>query len=305
MYNRRELGTMTLAGFAVPLLGTFARAGSEVRLGVQTCSFRGLPRTTGVDPIDTLIEALVACDVHECELFAPQIEARFGADHAGHHTMSAMSPQMMRRELRKWRLRTPISYFRAIGDRFRKAGISIYAYAYSPDGSFADQEIDYGFAAASALGAEIITASATLNVAKRIAPFAERHRMVVALHSSSRIADPDAIGTPQSFAAAMTMSKYFRVSLDIGHFTAANFNAVAYISEHHANITNLRLKDRRKNQGDNLPWGQGDTPIRDVLQLLKREAWPIHAYVDYDYAGQNSPIDEVKKCLAYATQALL
>ena len=30
-------------------------------------------------------------------------------------------------------------------------------------------------------------------------------------------------------------------------------------------------KDRKKNQGDNVPWGEGDTPIRDVLQLLKKE----------------------------------
>lgn len=58
------------------------------------------------------------------------------------------------------------------------------------------------------------------------------------------------LATPESFAAAMRLSRYFKVNLDIGHFTAANFDAVAYIREHHANITNLHLKDRKKNQGD-------------------------------------------------------
>ena len=275
-----------------------------VRLGVQTCSFRSLPRTQGVDPIQTLIDALVACDVRECELFAPQVEAQFGTPHTGHHTVAKMSPQMMRRELRKWRLRTPARYFRTIGDRFQKAGVAIYAYCYGPDRSFTDEEIDYGFTSARALGAEVMTSSTTLDVAKRIAPFAERHRMIVALNSNPRVNDPDGLGTPQSFAAAMTLSKQFRVSLDIGHFTAANFDALDYLRAQHANITNLHLKDRRRNHGDNLPWGQGDTPIREVLQLLKREAWPIRAYVDYDYASQNSPIDEVRKCLAYAAQAL-
>jgi sugar phosphate isomerase/epimerase len=218
--------------------------------------------------------------------------------------MASMSPQMMRRELRKWRLRTPVSYFRAIGDTFHKAGITIYAYNYSPDATFTDQEIDRGFEMAAAVGAEVMTASTTLDVAKRIVPFAERHRMVVALHGGSRIDDPNELATPWSFSAAVSMSKYFKTSFDIGHFTAANFDALAYVREHHRDIATLCLRDRRKNQGEALSWGSGDTPIRDVLRLLKREGWPIRAYVDYDYAGRTGPVDEVKKCLAYAAEAL-
>jgi sugar phosphate isomerase/epimerase len=102
----------------------------------------------------------------------------------------------------------------------------------------------------------------------------------------------------------MKMSKYFKVNLDVGHFTAANYDAVAYIREHHADITNLHLKDRKKNQGDNLPWGQGETPIREVLQLLKKEKWPIPADVEYEYRGEGTSPQEVKKCLEYAKQAL-
>ena len=75
------------------------------------------------------------------------------------------------------------------------------------------------------------------------------------------------------------------MNLDIGHFTAANYDAVAYIREHHDAITNLHIKDRKRNQGDNVPWGTGDTPIREVLQLLKKERWPIHAHVEYEYRG--------------------
>ena len=81
--------------------------------------------------------------------------------------------------------------------------------------------------------------------------------MVVGLHGHSNVEDPNEFATPESFAAAMKMSKYFKVNLDIGHFTAANYDAVAYIREHHADITNLHLKDRKKNQGDNTPWGAG------------------------------------------------
>jgi sugar phosphate isomerase/epimerase len=128
--------------------------------------------------------------------------------------------------------------------------------------------------------------------------------MTVSMHNHSRTDDPNEFATPESFAAAITMSPHFKINLDIGHFTAANYDPVAYIREHHARITNLHLKDRRKNQGDNLPWGQGDTPIREVLQLLKRERWPIPAYIEYEYRGQGTPVEEVAKCYAYARQAL-
>ena len=304
MYSRRELGTLTLGAFAAPLVGGFAHAASGVRLGVHTYSLRNLPRAPGRDPIETLIQALVACDAGECELFAPQVEAQFGGARGGHHAMSSMSPQMVRRELRKWRLRTPLGYFHTIGSRFQKAGIGIYAYNYSPNPSFSDEEIDRGFAMAKALGAEIVTASTTLDMAKRIAPFAEQHRMIVSMHGNSRVADPNEVATPRSFDAAMNMSPYFKVNLDIGDFTAANLDAVSYIGERHPDITHLHLKDRRKNQGANVPWGQGDTPIVEVLRLLKREAWPIRAHVELEYAEPAGPVNEVKKCLAYANQAL-
>jgi sugar phosphate isomerase/epimerase len=170
--------------------------------------------------------------------------------------------------------------------------------------SFTDAEIDRGFQIARALGTDVVTTSTTLDVAKRIAPIADKYKITVGLHGHSNISDPNELATPESFAAAMKMSPYFKVNLDIGHFTAANYDPVAYIREHHAKITNLHLKDRKKNQGDNLPWGQGDTPIRDVLQLLKRERWPIPADIEYEYRGQGTPVQEVAKCYAFAKQAL-
>lgn len=305
MYNRRELTRAALAGLTAPFLAALTPAGSDYGPGVHTRSFRGLKRTPGVDPIDTLAAAVAACGVRHCELFAPQVEAQFGSAHAGHHTMSAMSPQMMRRELRKWRLRVPDSYFLTIASRFAKVGVAISAYNYSPDPSFSDEEINRGFEMAKALGAQLITASATPEVAKRMAPLADRHRMVVALQGAAPGGEPGALAVPDSVAATLALSKYFRVSLDIGDFTAANIDAVGYVRDHHRKIATLRLKDRRKTTGENLPWGEGDTPIREVLRLAKQEAWPIRSYVEYDYAGPAGAIDEVKKCLAYASAAMI
>src|SRR5580765_324514 len=280
MMTRREFGQLALAGLALPKIG-FAQVVGGVRLGVQTYSFRDLPRNGG-DAIDVVIRAMKDCGATECELFAPQVEPVFGGGARGARG-GPPSPEAVkaREDLRKWRLETPLDHFRGVKKKFDAAGISVYAYNYSFNADMNDQEIDRGFEMTRALGAGIITASTNLTVAKHVVPFAEKHQMLVAMHGHSNRTDPNEFCTPDSFAAAMAMSKYFKVNLDIGHFTGADFDAVAYIREHHANITNLHLKDRRKHEGDNVPWGEGETPLRDVLLLLKKEKWPIPAYVEY------------------------
>jgi sugar phosphate isomerase/epimerase len=299
MLTRREFGALTLSSLAMPALARAQIVGG-VQLGVQTYSFRALPRAPGRDLVDPIIAAMQACGLTECELWSPQIEpvSTLGR---------GVSPERAREEreaLRTWRLTTPLDHFRAIGRRFAEAGITLYAFNYSPNDSFTEAEIDRGFEMGKALGATIITASATVTAAKRIAPFADQHRMVVAMHNHSNTSDPNEFATPESFATAMTLSTYFRINLDIGHFTAANYDAVAYLREHHASVTNLHIKERRKDQGPNVPWGTGDTPIREVLQLLKREGWPIKAYLEYEHRGEAGVVDEVKTCLAFATSAL-
>jgi sugar phosphate isomerase/epimerase len=309
MITRREFGALTLGGIVagVRLKGDAALGDptvNGVRLGVQTYSFRELPRTPGADAVETVIKAMTDCGLSECELFAPQVEPEFGGVGRGARGGAPSAETTKAREdLRKWRLQTPIDHFRDVKKKFDAAGITIYAFNYSQTPSFTDEEIDRGFEMARALGAEIITASTTLDVAKRIVPFAEKHNMVVAMHGHSQVEKPNEFSSPETFAAAMKMSKLFKVNLDIGHFTAANFDAVSYIRQHHADITNLHIKDRKKNQGDNTPWGEGDTPIKEVLQVLKKERWPIRAYIEYEYKGAD-PIEDVKKCVAFAKAAL-
>ena len=299
MYTRREFGMMAVSSLALPVLAR-AQTVAGVRLGVQTYSFRELQRPPGGDAVDAIVKAMQDCRFTECELWAPQIEP---ASNAG-RGRSPEEVQKDREELRAWRLKTPLDHFRAVGKTFKSAGLSIYAFNYSPNAGFTDEEIDRGFEMAKALGAEIITASATLDAATRMVPFAEKHRMVVAMHNHSQVNNPNEFATTESLEKALAMSKYFKINLDIGHFTAANYDAVAYIREHHDRITNLHIKDRKKNQGDNVPWGMGDTPITDALQLLKKEKWPIRAYVEYEHRGTAGAVEEVKACLAFAKQAL-
>ena len=283
LLTRREFGKLSVAGM---LFAPDSRV-NGVHLGVQTYSFRDLPRPDA-DGTNVVIDAMRACGLVECELYAPQIE-----------------PLGTREEIRRFRVETPLDHFREVGQRFRKAGITVWAFCYNMARTFTDPELERGFEIAKALGAEIMTTSTTQEVAARVAPMADKHKMIVALHGHSKKEDPNEFATPDSFARGLKLSRYFRINLDIGHFTAAGFDAVPFIREHHAEIANLHIKDMLRNKPESyVPWGTGQTPIREVLQLLKRERWPIRTYVEYEYPSANSPVEEVKKCVSFAREAL-
>src|SRR5215813_8859632 len=318
MHTRRQFGKIALAGLAMVRLkadatydadATYAAVVNStfggVHVGAQTYSFRDLPRTPGGDAIENVIKALVDSGLGECELWGTQLEPQFPTGARGRRG-DPPSPETIkaREDLRKWRIETPIQHFRDVKKKFDAAGLKVTAFCYNMNMSFSDAELERGFEITKAFGTDVMTTSTTLDVARRLAPMADKHQIRVGMHGHSNITDPNEFSTPDSFAAAMKMSKYFKINLDIGHFTAANFDAVEFIKAHHADITNLHLKDRKKNQGDNVPWGQGETPIREVLQLLKKEKWPMRAYIEYEYRGAGTSVEEVKKCMAYARQAL-
>jgi sugar phosphate isomerase/epimerase len=315
MHTRREFGKIALAGLATVRLkpdttyaAPYASINSTfggVHVGAQTYSFRDLPHAPGGDAIDNVIKALVDSGIGECELWATQLEPQFPTGARGRRG-DPPSPEAVkaREDIRKWRIETPIQHFRDVKKKFDAAGITVTAFCYNMNMSFTDAELERGFEITKAFGTDVMTTSTTLDVARRLAPMADKHRIRVGMHGHSNVTDPNEFATPDSFAAAMKMSKYFKVNLDIGHFTSANFDSVAYIKQHHADTTNLHIKDRKKNQGDNTPWGQGDTPIREVLQLIKRERWPIPVDIEYEYRGPGNSVDEVKKCLEFVKQAL-
>jgi len=182
--------------------------------------------------------------------------------------------------------------------------VAVALLCYNMQDSMKDEDIEYGFTMARDLGVKAITTSTTLTMAKRIAPVADRHKMMVGYHGHDATNDPNQTATLESYDTLMGYGKYNGINLDIGHFTAAGYDAVAFIRQHHDRITNIHLKDRKKNHGPNVPWGQGDTPIVQVLQLMRREKYPFPANIEYEYQGESDPVSEVSKCLAYCRQAL-
>jgi sugar phosphate isomerase/epimerase len=278
-----------IAGPFVPRLRAQSSRISGVRIGAQSYSFRELKT------LDDTISAYKSAGLSFCELWQGQVETPAA--------IAAPEGMPRRAALRQWRLEVPLDHFRDIRRRFEAAGVTLTAYNLSFRDDFTDEEIARGFEMAAALGVDVITASSTVSVAPRLVPHARKAKIKVAFHNHSNI-KANEFATPDDFATAMAAGpEVIAVNLDIGHFTAANFDALDYLERHHAQILSLHIKDRRKDQGANVPFGEGDTPIVAVLRRLRDRKWDIPAQIEYEYKGQD-PVAEVRRCFEYCRKAL-
>jgi sugar phosphate isomerase/epimerase len=183
---------------------------------------------------------------------------------------------------------------------YNDAGVNIHAHKIGFGET--DQDIDFNFEVAKALGCVAITTERNEALARRLAPFADKHKIWVAFHNHTNnvpvIDKPDPI---------LAFGDHIGFNLDIGHYFAGTKgqSPIPVIEKYHDRIISLHLKDRTAD-GRNLSWGKGQTPIKEVLQLLKREKWPIYADIELEYPvpkGSDS-VAEVAICLQYCKEAL-
>jgi sugar phosphate isomerase/epimerase len=210
-------------------------------------------------------------------------------------------------KLADWRKSTGADTWKKVANKFKEAGVEVQLLCYNMQDNMTDDDIEYGFAMAEGLGVKGITTSTTLTMAKRIAPIADKHKLLVGYHGHDATNDPNQTATLESYDTLMAYGKYNGVNLDIGHFTAAGYDAVEFIQKHHDKITNLHVKDRKKDHGPNVAvWGTGDTPIKAVMQLLKKEQYgfPANLELEYPVPEDSTIIAEAKKCLAYVKSCL-
>ena len=206
----------------------------------------------------------------------------------------------------KWRTSVPMTKFADVRKKFADAGVTIYAYRLTLTLDMPDAEYDYTFNAAKALGATQITMEqpADRTLSKRIGDFAAKHQVNVGYHLHTT-------ATVNAWDEVMAQSPRNGLQLDIGHYVAGTgLSPVPLIEKHHARIFSMHLKDRKKvchDNSENMPWGQGDTPIKEVLQCLKKNKWAIPAGIEFEYlvpAGSTWDA-EIAKCVQYAKAALV
>lgn len=317
MISRRKFveGLVATTGLAlVPCAWPKETRYGGVRIGVQSASFT----YSGIG-IDGIIKTMSEVGLGEIDCMSEHVESYLGAPvplpGAGRPApweMRFMPPRAAgsrggrgrgfafgmdpakREALRKWRLEVDLDKFRHVGKLFTDAGLTFFSYNLSFNDTFTDEEIDKGFQMTKALGTRIITASSPVSIFPRLAPFAEKHDVIVAMHNH--------VNGPDEFAQAMKASKNIWVNLDVGHFFASGYDPIAYIEEHHDRITNLHIKDRKKNNGPSVPFGEGDTPLKQTLLLLRDRKYDLLCCIE-DVAP-SGPAADLKQCLDYCKGVL-
>ena len=315
--SRREFGGVLVAGLPLAaVIGSVRLSASEVPIGVTTSSFRDLPRVPGRANLDEVIRALHDVRATHVELAfanlepAPPTTAPVMGGSAAYPRRVVMTPEEIaatnssaRGALRTWRLQAPARVFDQARASLAAAGLTVHACALSYNDSFSDDEIDATLRHAKALGVTTVSSPLTMAMAKRLAPFAERHKVSVAIHNQMDGNPSGAIDTP-ALKHALALSPAFTLKLDVGHLTASNCDAVAELHEHRSRVSHVVLRDRLRNGGVSQPFGEGDTPINKVLSVLAGSTSAMPALIDYDYVGLRSAVDELKACLTYCRAAL-
>ena len=204
--------------------------------------------------------------------------------------------------LGKWRLGVSMSKAKELRAKYDAAGVDIGVVKFDGLGDLMGDELDYAFTLAKALGARAVSGELIMPAVKRLGEAADRHQLFVAHHSHLA-------GSPAIYEEAMSHGKYAGMNLDIGHWIAGNYGSpVPFMKKHHARITHLHVKDRLKNAGVNVEFGTGDTPVREVLQLVRDNKWPIQAIIEFEIPMPSPTADRtpaILKAIDYCKTCLL
>jgi sugar phosphate isomerase/epimerase len=211
-------------------------------------------------------------------------------------------------KLKAWRTSVSMDPFKKLRTMFNDAGVTICAWKQlSPDMS--DEEFEYVFNVAEALGCTHTTlelpagpqAAAQL---KRIGDFALKKKIYAAYHTHTQ-------GGMTVLDEAFAASKGNMANVDFGHWVAGGNKGgtpLDFLAKYHDRIASFHLKDRTTPEhcALNLPWGTGETPITQILQLVKKNKWKMPAAIELEYEVPegSDAVQEVKKCLDYCRNAL-
>ncbi len=202
-----------------------------------------------------------------------------------------------------WRATASMDKFKEIRKKFNDAGVTIYAFKPNAFGvNNSDAEIEYGMKAAKALGATSVTLELPTDSAqtKRLGDLGAKNKVYVGYHAHLQATDT-------LWDEALSQSPYNSLNLDCGHYIAVGGkntkeSLLALIEAKHDRITSMHIKDRTADGKGNLEWGKGDTPLREILALMKTKKYKFPATVELEYEipeGSNA-VKEVAKCVAYA-----
>jgi sugar phosphate isomerase/epimerase len=258
-----------------------------VQIGVITYSYRSLPSSA-----EELLTYITQCGISSIELMGNAAEGFAGAP-AGKRG----------KEMLDWQLSVPMDKYVALRKMYNDAGVNIHIVKFGDigNGNMPDEQIEYYFQVAKALGATGITREISDEAAKRLGPMADAHEIMIGFHNHTQL-------TPTTYDGdILSYGKYLGINLDIGHYVAGtNHSPIPLIEKHGDRIVSLHIKDRKVNNGANMPFGQGDTPVALTLQYMKRNnlTFPADIELEYRVPQDSDAVQEVTKCVQFCKEAL-
>lgn len=319
--RRKFIGTTTAAsaGAMLPYYSFGFNRGTKkpnskvngVQLGLTTYSYLSIPHS-----LEEVLEYVLKAGVNAVEMRRTLEEGlgipdgpprmRRGANLTAKEREEREAAVKAALEAQKsWRLNLPMQKYADVRKMYNDAGVDIHIAKFAP-ASWSDAELDYAYEATNVLGAYGITDEASVEACKRMGKFAEKHNSLAIYHTHGQFNEPGFdIDTLLSYSPAN------RLNLDIGHYygsTGKHPNEV--IEKYHDQIPMIHVKDKtgpdNADPNSNRPFGEGETPIADVLLLLKKEQWPIDCFVELEYRipEGSDPVKEVTKCIEYMRNIL-
>jgi sugar phosphate isomerase/epimerase len=281
-----------------------------VQIGVISYSWRSMPGSA-----EQILQYCIDSNISAIELMGTPAEIFAGAPAAPSRTAAAGGQSQPteqqaaeraehRKKMAAWRASAGMNKFEQLRKMYNQAGVRIYG--FKPDAlgvNNTDAEVEYALRAAKALGANQVTIELPADSAQsqRLGGIAARHKVYVGYHGHLQ-------QTPTAWDVALSQSPWNALNLDMGHYVAAGFDPLPLIQDKHRHIVSMHTKDRKSkaNGGANVPWGEGDTPIVEALQLMRKKKYKFPATVELEYPipEGSDAVKETAKCVEYARKAL-
>jgi sugar phosphate isomerase/epimerase len=281
-----------------------------VQVGAITYSWRSMS-PSAEDTLQYCIEdgiSSIELMSNTAELYAgiPQGPARPGRDASNSDKASFQKAAKESAEAqRKWRISAPMSKFEDLKKMYNKAGVDIHIVKFSPE-NWSDEEIDYSFRAAKAMGAKGVSTEIGDLSASKLGPFARKYGQYVILHQHLQPGQPG-----WTFEKFLDMNPQNMLNFDAGHyFGSTGLHPNGILEKLHSRIVSVHMKDKTGPKGNppntNMEWGKGETPISDILLLIKKNKWPINVDIELEYPipEGSDAVKEVKKCVEFCRNIL-
>ena len=319
--TRRDFVGYTAAIAGMPLIpqSVFAQQDIKpdsnfngVQIGTITYSFRSMPSTA-----DDLLNYALQCGISSIELMGGPAEQYAGAPvYAGpswpgrgetftpeQRAQFRAAREAHSEAVREWRLSASMGGFEALRKKYNDAGVNIHIIKFDNIGpNMSEDEVNYCFNAAKAVGAKGITTEISEEKAVFLAPYAAEHEIMIGFHNHTQV-------NASSWEAPFSHGEYLGMNLDIGHYVAGTNESPIPIIQKYGDagrIVSLHIKDRKVNNGANMRFGEGDTPLALILQLMKRNGYtfPADIELEYEVPEDSDAVTEVKRCVEFCKLAL-